>query len=428
MCKETSNQFRENPDSVRAMPIRQNERIQVIDVLRGFALFGVIVVNMSVDTVWSEGHVLKTPPNWDNWIFYFLRFFAAGKFITLFTFLFGLGFFMQIERFKKMELPFCKILTRRMGILLVFGLIHYLLIGWTDILHAYAILGIVLLLFHAASARLLLISALAIAILNTGDPNPVVLHGLNQVFMPVNQDVIFEEIEPKTIDNKESFTTAQEGIYATGSYHEILRVNWDDFSRYIRYFALRWWLGSLLPVMLLGGYVAKKGILRNNHISESLLKKIVYWGLLIGLPCSIFTLLGETILDEVHISGWILHIKSLTDIVGIRAIGFTYGAVIVLLYQRINWNRLLKPFSSVGRTALTNYLMQTAIAVILFYRVGFGMYGKLSPVVGAMVAIFIFVAQIVVSRFWMKRFRFGPFEWLWRSLTYGKWQKLNIKK
>jgi uncharacterized protein len=417
-------------DSINATD--ENERIENLDILRGFALFGVIVINLSVDTVWSKSYVTETPGNVDNIIAMLLQALGAGKFLTIFSFLFGLGVFMQIQRCTSRSVAFVPLLLRRLSVLLLIGLMHYLLVGWTDILHVYALLGMLLLFFHRCSARMLLITAIVLLLLNIGDPKPlVVMAGEKILASPVIEtaaaviDAHSISVDPIKSDLEHDQLSELVAIYASGNYRQILQANLDDFGGYVRDFAARWWIGSLFPVILLGAYAAKRRILQKVEEHTVLLHRVFWWGLVLGLTGSALTLVGETLWDDRTLSFCTLQLKSASDVIGVRALGFAYASGLLLLLQKRIWNKRLIPLGAVGRTAFTNYLLQTVVAVILFYGVGFGLYGSVNPVLGALIAIVTFIIQILLSRWWLTRFRFGPVEWLWRSLTYGRLQKMR---
>jgi uncharacterized protein len=407
------------------------ERIEILDVLRGFALFGVVVVNMSVDWSWSDSLVTQTPGPADDIITHLLKVFGTGKFITIFSFLFGLGIAMQMQRIAARGARYFPIMLRRLLVLLLIGLMHYLLIGWTDILHAYAVLGILLLFFHRCRAKALLIAAVAIMLLNVGQPRPLLVMAGEKALTSLRGEPNGSQSNIRE-NGQEALGTEEEGeslqqvyrIYATGSYRDILNANVRDFSDYMRNFAVRWWLGSLFPLLLLGAYVARRRILENVEDHLVLLRNVFWWGLALGLAGSSLTLLGETLFRNETLPFQVRQLKSLSDLIGIRALGFAYASGTVLLFQNRKWKERLAPLAAVGRTAFTNYLLQTVAAVALFYGVGLGLYGKVSPVLGASLAVLIFAVQIRVSTWWLTKFRFGPVEWLWRSLTYGQLQRV----
>ncbi len=112
--------------------------------------------------------------------------------------------------------------------------------------------------------------------------------------------------------------------------------------------------------------------------------------------------------------------------VGAPALGFFYAAVIILLVQREAWKRRLAPLAAVGRVALSNYLLHTLILLSIFHNFGLGLFGQIGPAVGVALAFLIFPLQVLLSMWWIRRFRFGPVEWLWRTLTYGKLQPMRV--
>ncbi len=413
-------------------PTVGTERIEILDVLRGFALFGVVVVNMSVDWSWSDSFVAQTPQRADDVIAHLLKVLGRGKLLTVFSFLFGLGVMMQMRRIAARGARHVPLMLRRLSVLLLIGLMHYLLIGWTDILHAYAVLGMLLLCFHRCTARTLLVSAVAIVALNVGQPKPLLVMAGEKVLVTVRGETTGADTELRQPDQESLGGQEEEEslervyrVYANGSYSDILKANALDFAGYVRHFALRWWLGSLFPLLLLGAFAARTRILENVEHHIGLLRKVFWWGLGLGLAGSSLTLLGETLWKNESLSFHTLQFKHLVDVIGIRALGLAYASGIVLLFQNRKWRGRLAPLAAVGRTAFSNYLLQTVPAVALFYSVGLGLYGKVSPVLGASLAVLIFLVQVKISAWWLARFSFGPAEWLWRSLTYGKLQQMS---
>ncbi len=412
-------------------PTIGRDRIEVLDALRGFALFGVIVVNMSVDTIWSEEFVTGTPSPVDDIIASGLSMLGAGKFLTIFTFLFGLGVFMQIERCIERGTGPAPLLTRRLLVLLAVGLMHLLLIGWTDILHVYAVLGLVLLAAHRLGARALLVSAVAIMVLNVGEPKPLIVMAGARVADPVRTASAPAKLDPPVSDSPSTKTSADDSsarvvrVYAQGTYGEILRENVRDFLDYLRSFAPRWWFGSLLPVMLLGAYVARRRILEDLETHVRLLRLVFGWGLALGLAGSALTLLRETLWEEAALPFYARQLAAASEYVGIRALGFAYASGFVLAARSGYVRKWFAPLAAVGRTAFSNYLLQTVVAVVLFFGVGFGLYGRVNPVLGALIAVVTFMAQSAGSVWWLSRFRYGPAEWVWRSLSYARLQPLR---
>lgn len=417
--------------SAKILPTVRRDRIEVLDALRGFALFGVIVVNMSVDTIWSDELVTRTKSPMDDVVASGLSMLGAGKFLTIFTFLFGLGVFMQIQRCKERGTAHTPLLTRRLLVLLAVGLMHYLLIGWTDILHVYAVLGLVLLVVHRFSARALLVTAVAIMVLNVGEPKPLIIMAGARVAESVRDTPAPNQPNPPLPDSPTAKATEGDEtarvirVYAEGTYPDILRENVRDFRGYIRSFAPRWWFGSLLPIMLLGAYIARRRILEDLETHLRLLRLVFGWGLALGLAGSALTLLRESLWGEADLPFYARQLAAASEYVGIRALGFAYASGFVLAARSGYVHKWFAPLAAVGRTAFTNYLLQTVVAVILFFGVGFGLYGRVNPVLGSLTAVVTFAAQSAGSVWWLSRFRYGPAEWVWRSLTYGRLQPLR---
>jgi len=415
------------------VPTTGRDRIEVLDALRGFALFGVVVVNMSIDTIWSDALVAGTASPVDDVLASGLTMLGAGKFLTIFTLLFGLGVFMQIQRCEERGIRHAPLLVRRLLVLLTVGLMHYMLIGWTDILHVYAVLGLILLAAHRWRARALLVTAVAIMALNVGEPKPLILtagaraaRAVRSAAPPAGPDLPAPDAAPAGEGEEEDDEVARAiRVFAHGTYREILSENARDFRDYLRTFAPRWWFGSLLPVMLLGAWAARRRILERVDAHLRLLRLVLGWGLVLGLGGSALTQLRETLWADDALPFWARQLAAASDYVGIRALGFAYASGFVLVARRGYLHRWFGPLAAVGRTAFSNYLLQTVAAVVLFFGVGFGLYGRVNPLVGALIAVVTFAAQSAGSVWWLSRFRYGPAEWAWRSLTYGRLQPLR---
>ena len=413
-------------------PTTGRDRIEMLDALRGFALFGVVVVNMSVDTIWSHEFVSRTKSQVDDLIATSLVTLGAGKFLTIFTLLFGLGLFMQIQRCEERGIAPTPLLSRRLLILLALGLAHYLLIGWTDILHVYAVLGFVLLAAHRFSARALLVTAVATMLLNVGEPKPLIIMAGEQIVTagrdappPAGPDLPVSAARPAQ-EAEDDVTARAIRVFGQGTYGDILRENGRDLIDYLLFFAPRWWFGSLLPIMLLGAYFARRQILEHLDKHLRLLRLIFSWGLVLGLSGSILTLVRDTLWADNDLPFSARQLLAASEYVGIRALGFAYASGFVLAARQGRVDRLLVPLAAVGRTALTNYLLQTVVAVVLFFSGGFGLYGRVSPVLGIVIATITFTAQGLASVWWLSRYRYGPAEWAWRSLTYGRLQPMRL--
>jgi uncharacterized protein len=183
------------------------------------------------------------------------------------------------------------------------------------------------------------------------------------------------------------------------------------------------WFPPILGFFLLGLYVGRRRILENVEANTILIRRIMWLGLALGVSCTLATLVlrvqggpawGTQLLAE------------LTWIVGAPALTFFYAGVIVLLARRERWHRLLAPLGAAGRTALTGYVAQTVVCVLLFYGFGLGLFGRVGPAGVVVLTVLVFAGQVFVSIWWLRYFRFGPLEWLWRSLTYRRMQPFRV--
>jgi uncharacterized protein len=175
---------------------------------------------------------------------------------------------------------------------------------------------------------------------------------------------------------------------------------------------------AILPLFLLGAYVARKKWFSEVQSHKGSIQKMWFLSLMIGIPIKVLP----------YITAKSIGTDFLQDSIGGPALALFYGTSIVLLMEEGKWRKLLLPFSYVGRLSLTNYLLQSIICTTIFYGYGLGLYGEINHLQGLLLTLFIFIIQIVFSYLWLKKFSYGPMEWVWRSLTYGKTQVLRREK
>lgn len=399
-------------------PITSTERLQVVDILRGFALFGVLLVNLLM-FAWPM-QILATR-EWDNPLdklaYGFINMFGNYKFFPIFSFLFGLGLFLLMERVEARGGRFVTLYLRRMAVLLAFGLVHALCFWWGDILSPYAILGTLLLLFRKAKPKTLLIWALALMALYAAVPL-----GLN-LFLEATQSGGDEALVQAS--QAAELAAAEQAIqaYAHGTLAEIMaqhRVNFNFMLSYTPFV-----MPNIFAMFLLGLSAGKRGIFKDIPAHLPLIRRLQKLGLGVGLT-------GEVLL-AIHLKFPALlgsTLGALCDPIAFFSmplLGIGYMATIVLLLQKETWRARLAPLAFSGRMALSNYLMQTLIATTIFYSYGLGLYAQVGPAVSLLLTVVIYALQIWFSRWWLSHFRYGPLEWLWRSLTYLNWQPIRLK-
>ncbi len=388
-------------------PVQPMERYELIDVIRGFALFGVLIANLTVVTFYgTTREMLLEMPTGDYELLAasLLRYFVRGKFIFLFSLLFGLGLALQMERAAARGKALGSIYLRRLAVLLMIGVVHGVFLWWGDILHIYALAGFVLFLLRYRSDRFLLICGSLLAILPM-----TIFWCLPAIQAQLGVDAT-AGASPRSTLVAERIAALTDGGYAA--------VIQDNLQNYLRNH-YRWLIVTIAfyaaGVFMLGFVVGRRRLLQEAPRHRKTFQRLLRWGLLIGLPGGLLYTFARTV--DVA-SPWAVPFR-LPIQVSLLALGVAYLASIVLLYQR-PWARpTLSLLAPVGRMALSNYLAHSVCYVLLFSGIGLGLVGKIGNVLGVLIAITIFLAQIVVSQLWFGRFRFGPAEWLWRKLTYG---------
>ena len=412
-------------------PIPARERIDILDVLRGFALLGVLVANalwyFSGFAELSEQDVLRLPVNpLDPAVFELERFFVSGKFITIFSFLFGMGFALQMRRADEAGAPVRRLYRRRMLWLLVFGIAHALLAFYGDVLHLYALLGLLLIGWVARSEKALIGWGLAFAILV-----PVVVRAMQWALPALTEGAI----DPEAVtEARRSVAIAQHAAFAGSSYAGMIRANAMDFwSRISTDVVLAAALASF-GKFLLGVWAGRTGLLVRASLANAgsddplltWMRRGAGWGLVIGVACE-GIVVADAAFPALDADTWGATIAD-TALwhAGVLALATSYVCAIVLLFTRPDWNRTLGFLAPVGRMALTNYLGQSIACIFVFYGIGLGWYGRVGPTAVVGIAIVVFAAQAVASAWWLRRFQFGPAEWVWRSLAYGHPQPFRL--
>ena len=396
-------------------PIAANERVEVIDVLRGFAILGILLVNMAA---YNSADSIALSSLWSSSIdrsaARAIEFLAQGKFYSLFSFLFGLGLMVQMARAEKNGVRFVPLYLRRIFVLLIIGTAHALLLWSGDILHMYAILGLLLLLFRRRSPKTLLvwsgisllIPILLIAALTWFDQSQ---RSTRAGAERMTREDAVEQIQEHNAAEHASRT------YSTGSYSEMIRQRLKDLTDGLP--AMVIYMPHSFVMLLLGLYAGRRLILHDIKMHIDFIRKLCWWSLAIGLVGNtvfVLTVDNSVFSNPTLASG----IGAIGYLIGAPALCFFYISVIVLLHQQPKWKTRFAVFAPAGRMALTNYLLQSIICTTIFYSYGFGLYDKIGPASSIVLTIIVYLIQIPLSIWWLKHFQFGPMEWLWRSLTY----------
>ena len=407
--------------SHRLTPSAAGERIELIDAIRGFALYGVLLANL----IWlsQEGAVvpaqvtaLPTAPL-DRLVKYGVEFLVDWKFYTLFSFLFGLGFSVQLVRGERRGASILPLYARRLAVLFGIGLVHAYLLWYGDILHHYALLGFILILVRSWSDRALLGMGIGLSVLI---PAAVV----------IGKALIHSESPEAGPDPGElQLLEARFRAFTSGDYLVSLQENAKyALSFWTSGFALQF-LPAILGKFFLGFYAGRRRLLQQPEAHLDLFRRLCVWGLVVGLIGNAVWVWTTALTHSGRLaesSNWVLAAQ-LPIYLGVLALAAFYLSGLVLLWRKKAWRSRLGLLVPVGRMALTNYLTHSLIYLAVFYGFGLALLGRVGAAFCLALSIAIFGAQIVFSSWWLRRFQFGPAEWIWRSLTYGSRQPMRLR-
>lgn len=379
--------------------ISQGERIHSIDIIRGIAVLGIFLVNWPVIAGVDSRDITGIYEGIDSYIRLFYDMFIQTKFYTIFSFLFGLGFYIFMTRAEaKTDRP-KTLFVRRLLILLLFGFLHYVLLWDGDILHTYAITGFFLFLFYKREPRTILIwSIVLLSFMQLFS----LLGSLLMLIVPVEELGLSTAIMP--LENW--------GLQITDRFHAF-------YSEAISNSLIM--LPETLGLFLLGLYAGKKDIFRRAKELDPKLKKWQIIMFVLTLPMW-FIMVYFFMNNQPYMP---LSLMGITMISG-KTLFIFYIFTLMRLLQKEKWQTLLRPFQYVGRMALTNYISHTIVTLLVFGLL-FKNYYPAPLWVGPLFCIGFYTLQIFISRWWLSRYQYGPLEYIWRLGTYGKMMPLKKK-
>lgn len=398
-----------------AAPVVQTDRIAALDTLRGFALLGILVLNIQAFSMPGAAYLNPTAygdltgANLLVWIVSHV--FFDQKFMTLFSLLFGAGIVLFTTRAERHGARAGRLHYRRMAWLLVFGLAHAYGLWTGDILYTYAICGMVVYLFrHRPPRRLFTLGMLSIAI---GSAIWIVFGWSMQFWPPEEVARMRNEDWAPVASRIQAELAAYRGDWLAQMEYRV--PNALMFQTFI--FAI-WGFWRAAGLMLIGMALFKLGIVTGER-SSAFYARMLAVGLAIGLPLSAYGVYRN------FAGGWSLtsfFYGSQWNYWGSLFTSAAYMAMVILLLRTPAFSAVTNRLAAVGRMAFTNYLMQTIVCTTIFYGHGFGLFGSVPRTGQAQVVLAVWALQLAVSPMWLRHFQYGPFEWLWRSLTYGERQ------
>lgn len=391
-----------------------NERHLALDVLRGFALFGILLVNFEWFTRALPEIVLGPEADHtglDRAADLVITTLATGKFYAIFSMLFGAGFALMLERASALGARFWGTYLRRLTLLAVIGALHITLVWAGDILLTYALVGfIMVLLFQNTPVSRLwkwsLAMVLAPLLLS-------VLAGLAVGFAqmdPTAAAALASEMA-RGRSELDAAIEASRNAYAAGSFTEVIAQRWSDWSFGAAHFLF--WVPPILGYFLLGRWLLTTGRLTDAGAHAVWFARMRMVGIGLGLPLSAvgsWLMLGEnTMMPTPRLA-----LASALFSVGALLLSLGWVSYVVPSARALAW------LAPAGQMALSNYLLQSLVWTFVFYGYGLCLWDRIPRSTHALFVIGFFALQIPLSRWWLSRFRFGPVEWLWRFATYGE--------
>ena len=378
-------------------PIERQNRLQLIDSLRGLALFGILIANIpfsSNEHVSASGNAAGMQVS-DKVLSFLVHLLIEKKFITIFSMLFGFGFYVQMKRAEDRGIDFRSYFLKRMTILLIIGCIHAYVFWFGDIIRDYAICGMFLLFLYKWKPNKILTAAIIFSVFLTGT-----------VFILNN-----------VIGINYSFDTSIVADHpVTDSYWRYLYINarMDPFVNFIQDSPIT--LVFCFGNMLTGFWMAKAGFFHQHEKFGPARKKLIALGILLGIPASYLLWLITS--GKMELSPALIWLPYLI-VTGMILQSLFYISAFTQLFQMNLWQKILSVFAPVGKMALTNYLLQTLFYLLLFFHwTGLKLYGRLTITETYLVAVGLFALQVLFSSWWMKKHEQGPVENIWKRLSY----------
>lgn len=416
------NDLVENQNAIqdqRALPVEGKNRIVSLDVLRGLAVLGILIMNIQVYSM--TGIAFKNPYAWGDFtginkaVWLFGHIFAAGKFFGIFSMLFGAGIILITDKAEKKSGKSMGLHFSRNIWLMIIGCVHAYMLWYGDILFAYGLCAIPVFFMRKFSPKTLLIVGLILVMIGSGI---TVLSGLTIDQWP-------EESRKSTM---ERWQPTQDKLQAE---IDIKRGSWAGVVAYrypiligMQTFGIIFYTGwVVMGMMLIGMALFKWGIVTCERSSSFYLK-----GFMISFPVSLAVILWGLMkhFENGFSFKYSMMLGAQYNFWGSIVMSFSYICLVMYVYKAGLFKKAVAALQKVGQMALSNYLLQTIICVVIFYGTpGLGLFSRLERWEQAVVVLAVWFVLTLFSVKWMERYRFGPFEWIWRSLTYRKVQPLR---
>ncbi len=407
------------PNPSKLIPTTESERIVLLDVLRGFALLGILLMNIQSFSMTGAAYFNPTSfgslKGGDYWSWLLSHLLADQKFMTIFSMLFGAGVILMWQRAEHAGRRSGGLHYRRMIWVCVFGLAHAYLLWYGDVLFIYGVCGMLVYWFRRRTVRTLLILGLLSLAVSSG---LYLMAGLSmQYWPPEAREGFASGIWSPPASKIDEEIAAYRGGWSAQMKVRVpaaLSMHTQAF-----FFWALWRAGGL---MLIGMGMYKLGIF-SGHRSLRFYWVLVGAGILVGLPLVAYGV-HRNFAEDWQPARFFL--GSQYNYWGSLLISLAWIGLVVIAYRQGWFSHLMQRFAAVGRLAFSNYLLHTLICTTIFYGHGLGLFGDVSRTVQLLIVAGIWILQLGISPVWLRHFRYGPFEWIWRSLTY--WERLSFSR
>ncbi len=399
-------------------PVEPSARIVSMDILRGVAVLGILVMNIQSFAMpyvaYSNPTAYENLSGNDLWVWLMSHVFADQKFMAIFSMMFGASIVMLSQKARKEHMRSTDLQNRRFVFLAIFGLIHAYLIWYGDILFVYAICAFFMFMFRSKKSGVQMKAGVILLII--GSAISLIIGYTTPLWEPGEYETA--QVETWT---PEPSTISEEVEYARGTWErQILYRAPQAFKMQTTVFIFEtFW--KVAGLMLIGMALYKRRVFKGKQ-STKYYSKMIGYGLGLGLPLVVIgTMLDFNYEWDFRMSFFFF---SQFNYWGSILVALGYVGVVMLVTKTSTRSFIAKRLANVGRMALSTYLMQSIICSFLFYGHGLALFGDLDRSFQLVVALAIMVFNIAFASIWLSYFKYGPFEWLWRSLTYGKMQPL----
>jgi uncharacterized protein len=385
-------------------PGSQKDRLEILDVIKALSLFGIFVLHVIgpfsgwVEYLLPNQKELLPTAVYDVWLNKAIHILLAEKCRGAFSFLFGIAFYFQLQKAERLGLGFNYLFIKRLTILFICGIFHAYLLFAGDVLRYYAICGLFLLLVYKCTPKqILILGTILLTVL------PATFIGLTQYF-------------PYTHLDYQKWQEVRNG-FMSNSYLDLIKVNFflDWRSQLHVYYKLQF-LSVILGQFLLGLWAGKKKVFSRVKDFHNNFVRLFWLALSIVSVCFCFTYYLDKIEIFTAYRVWAGIAHDIFYLIGNQALVLWYVCGVTLLFQKPKWQQMFLILAPTGRMSLSNYLLQSVIGALIFYGVGLGNFGQVGPTISIPLTVLLFGGQVLFSRYWLRRFGLGPFEWLFRAI------------